>query len=287
MSNVNLEPLVPANDAASREDATFAEILSSFEQQHADERGSETVTGTIVSVKPETILIDIGRKIEGSLAVAKWQEIEKADAKPGDSIVVSVGPRNEEGYYELSTVKVSRPKDWSGLQGAFAEKRTIAGTVVEQVKGGFRVDIGVRAFLPASRSGVREMGEMAGLVGQEIQCRVTKLDVEKEDVVVDRRVVLEEEQARRRQEAFEELREGAVVRCRVRSVMDCGAFVDVGGVDGLLHVVDMSYSRVGKASDVVKPGDELELKILKIDPANRKVSLGLKQLQEDPWTVAS
>lgn len=287
MSNVKLEPLIPATDAASREDATFAEILSNFEQQHADERGSETVTGTIVSVRPETILIDIGRKIEGSLAAAKWQEIEKAEPKPGDSIVVSVGPRNEEGYYELSTVKVSRPKDWSGLQGAFAEKRTIAGTVAEQVKGGFRVDIGVRAFMPASRSGVREMGEMAALVGQEIQCRITKLDVEKEDVVVDRRVLLEEEQARRRQEAFEELREGAVVRGRVRSVMEFGAFVDLGGTDGLLHVADMSYSRVGKASDVVKPGDELEIKILKIDPANRKVSLGLKQLQDDPWTIAA
>src|ERR1700685_1073108 len=203
MSNVNLEPLVPADDAISRQDASFAEILSSFEQQHADERGSETVPGTIVSVKPETILIDIGRKIEGSLAIAKSQDTGKGEPKAGDSIAVSVGPRNEEGYYELSTVRVSRPKDWSGLAAAFAEKRTIAGTVAEQVKGGFRVDIGVRAFMPASRSGVREMGEMASLVGQEIQCRITKLDVEKEDVVVDRRVVLEEEQARRRQESFE------------------------------------------------------------------------------------
>ena len=182
---------------------------------------------------------------------------------------------------------MERPKDWSGLEAAFPEKRTIAGTVVEQVKGGFRVDIGVRAFMPASRSGVREAEEMQNLVGQEIQCRITKLDVDKEDVVIDRRVILEEEQAGRRQQAFAELREGAVVRGHVRSVMDFGAFIDVGGVDGLLHVIDMSYSRVGKASDVVKPGDELEVKILKIDPSSRKISLGLKQLQEDPWTVAA
>jgi small subunit ribosomal protein S1 len=287
MSNVNLESLLPADDATPREDVTFAEILSSFEQQHADEHGGETVTGTVITVRPETILIDIGRKIEGALPLAKWREIETAEPKAGDSIVVSVGPRNEDGYYDLSTVKISRPKDWSGLQAAFTEKRTIAGTVVEQVKGGFRVDIGVRAFMPASRSGVREMSEMAALVGQEIQCRITKLDVEKEDVVVDRRVVMEEEQARRKQEAFEELREGAVVRGRVRSVTDFGAFVDLGGTDGLLHVTDMSYSRIGKASDVVKPGDELEVKILKVDPANRKVSLGMKQLQDDPWTVAA
>ncbi len=159
--------------------------------------------------------------------------------------------------------------------------------VAEQVKGGFRVDVGVRAFMPASRSGVRETEELPKLVGQEIQCRITKLDVDKEDVVVDRRVVLEEEEAQRRQQAFSGLREGSVVRGRVRNVMDFGAFIDLGGVDGLLHVADMSYSRVAKAGDVVKAGDELELKILKIDPSSRKISLGLKQLQEDPWTVAA
>ena len=160
--------------------------------------------------------------------------------------------------------------------------------VVEQVKGGFRVDIGVRAFMPASRSGVREADDMPKLVGQEIQCRITKLDTEKEDVVVDRRVVVEEEQAVRREQAFAGLREGSVVRGRVRSLMDFGAFIELApNVDGLLHVVDMSYARVGKAADVVKIGDELEVKILKIDPATHKIALGLKQLQEDPWTIAA
>lgn len=287
MSNVNLDPHVPMEEAAPRDERSFAEILSSFEQQHPDGRGGETVTGTIVSVGPESILVNIGRKTEGSLRLSKWQEAEKSEPKKGDPIIVSVGPRNEEGYYELTTVKVERPKDWKGLQTAFADKSTIAGTVVEQVKGGFRVDIGVRAFMPASRSGIREMDEMPALVGQEIQCRITKLDVEKEDVVVDRRAVLEEEEKLRKQQALEQLREGAVVRGRVRTVMDFGAFVDVGGIDGLLHVADMSYSRVGKAGDVVNTGDELEVKVLKIDPASRKISLGLKQLQEDPWTVAA
>ena len=231
--------------------------------------------------------MDVGRKMEGSLPVSKWQETQQGEPRIGAQISVSVGPRNEEGYYELSTIKIERPKDWSGLQTAFAEKRNIAGVVFEQVKGGFRVDVGVRAFMPASRSGVREADEMANLVGQEIRCRITKLDVEKEDVVVDRRVVLEEEQAQRRTEAFAELREGAIVHGRVRSVMDYGAFLDLGGVDGLLHIADMSYARIGKASDVVKAGDELDVKILKIDPATKKISLGLKQLQDDPWTVAA
>src|SRR5581483_4698899 len=210
MSNVNFDPFVPGEAADSREDSTFAEMLSNFEQQHQG-TGGETVNGTIVSVQPENILVDVGRKIEGSLSLARWRETQSGDPTAGAAVVVSIGPRNEEGYYELSTIKVERPKDWSGLQRAFAEKHNISGIVAEQVKGGFRVDIGVRAFMPASRSGVREMTDMAGLVGQEIQCRITKLDVDKEDLVVDRRVVLEEQEAQKREHAFSELREGAVV----------------------------------------------------------------------------
>jgi small subunit ribosomal protein S1 len=271
----------------SREEPSFGDILSSFEQEHAEAGSAETVTGTIVSVSPDAVIVDIGRKTEGVLSLSKWMETQEGDPQPGASLSVTVGPRNAEGLYELSTIRVERPKDWSGMEAAFAEKRTVAGTVVELVKGGFRVDIGVRAFMPASRSGVREMNDMPSLVGQEIRCRITKLEVDKEDVVVDRRVVLEEEQAQRRQEVFAGLSEGAVVRGRVRSVMDFGAFVDLGGVDGLLHVSDMSFTRVGKAGDVVKVGDELEVKILKVDPSTRKISLGLKQLQEDPWTVAA
>jgi len=287
MSNPNLETLTPAEQQGAVEDTSFADILSNFEREHTESPG-ETLTGTIVSIGPENVLIDIGRKTEGALSLTKWKETQVDEPKVGATLQVSVGGRDEEGYYQLSTIKVDRPKDWSGLQAAFAEKRTIAGVVVEQVKGGFRVDVGMRAFMPASRSGVREADDMPKLVGQEIQCRITKLDTEKEDIVVDRRVVVEEEQAVRRQQAFAELREGAVVKARVRSLMDFGAFMELSpGVDGLLHVVDMSYARVGKASDVVKVGDELEVKILKVDAATRKIALGLKQLQEDPWTVAA
>lgn len=289
MSNVNLDPSSPADVSSPQEESSFADILSSFEQQqHADAAvGGQTFNGTIVSVRPEVILIDIGRKIEGSLSIAKWRETQEGEPKVGAQVVVTAGPRNEDGYYELSTQKVERPKDWTSLQTAFTEKQIIAGTVTEQVKGGFRVEIGVRAFMPASRSGVREADDMPKLVGQEIRCRITKLDTEKEDIVVDRRVVLEEEDAHRRQQAFADLREGTVVRAKVRSVMDFGAFLDLGGVDGLLHVGEMSHTRIGKASDLLKPGDELEVKIIKIDPATRKISLSLKQLQEDPWQVAA
>lgn len=286
MSNLNSDQFVSAETASTPEDSSFAEILSNFEQEHAAS-GAEAVTGTVVSVTPEAILVDIGRKTEGSLPLSSWAARETGEPTVGATVLVTIGPRNEEGYYQLSTVKVDRPKDWTSLQSAFTEKRNVAAVVVEQVKGGFRVDLGVRGFMPASRSGVREADEMSKLVGQEIQCRITKLDVEKEDVVVDRRVILEEQESQRKAEAFSQLREGAVVRGKVRNVMDFGAFLDLGGVDGLLHVVDMSFTRVGKASDVVNVGDELEVKILKIDPAAKKISLGLKQLQEDPWALAA
>ncbi|MBV9303362.1 MAG: 30S ribosomal protein S1 [Acidobacteriaceae bacterium] len=287
MSNLHSDPLSPAANTAEQEESSFAEMLSDFDQQHADGKTGDTVTGTIVSVSSDAVLVDIGRKIEGSLPRAKWDEVEQNEPKRGASVTVTIGPRNEEGYYDLSMLRIERPKDWAGLQKAFDEKRTIAGVVVEQVKGGYRVDVGVRAFMPASRSGVRDAAEMPALVGQEIQCRITKLDVEKEDLVIDRRVVLEEEELQRRERAFADLKEGAVVRGRVRSVMDFGAFIDLGGVDALLHVADISHSRVNKAGDAVKIGDELEVKILKTDPATKKLSVGLKQLQEDPWTVAA
>jgi small subunit ribosomal protein S1 len=286
MNNEIFDPAFPS-DEAPKEESNFGDILSSFERQHPDAAGEQTISGTIVAVRADGILVDVGRKIEGMLSLSRWMETETGDPQVGAPISVTVGPRNEEGLYELSTIRIERPKDWSGLQAAFEQKQNIAGTVAEQVKGGFRVDIGVRAFMPASRSGVREMVDMAGLVGQEIQCRITKLDTDKEDVVVDRRVVLEEEQAKRRHEVFSDLKEGAVVRGRVRSLMDFGAFLDLGGVDGLLHVVDMAFTRIAKAADFVKVGDELEVKILKIDPKTQKISLGLKQLQEDPWSVAS
>ena len=158
--------------------------------------------------------------------------------------------------------------------------------MLEVVKGGLRVDVGVRAFMPASRSGAREQAELEKLVGQQIECRITKLDTASEDVVVDRRVVLEERERAAKEEAFGTLQEGAVVRGTVRSLTDFGAFVDLGGVDGLLHVSDMAYARNVKPSDVVAVGDTIDVKILKISARTRKkISLGLKQLPPDPWTL--
>src|SRR5580658_7393336 len=192
----------------------FADILSQYEQSHTHkpEAGGQGLTGTVVAVSPEQVFIDIGQKIEGVMPVDAFKDPSgKAIVRVGDQFPVSIKGRNEEGYYELSKVHVERPKDWSSLEAAFAEKRAIAGVVSGVVKGGLTVDIGVRAFMPASRSGAREAGDMEKLVGQEIRCRITKLDVDDEDVVVDRRIVTEEEALATRDRRYSELAVGNIM----------------------------------------------------------------------------
>jgi small subunit ribosomal protein S1 len=272
--------------AAPADENSFGDILQQFEQEH-HANGREAIQGTVVSITPETVFVDIGRKMDGTLPVEKVRSAQgELAVRVGESITVTVTGREEDGSYTLSTVRVERPKDWSALEKAFAEHRTIGGMVTEVVKGGLRVDVGMKAFMPASRSGARELADMEKLVGQEIKCKIIKLDTASEDVVVDRRVVLEEEAAVAKEKAYSDLREGMVVRGTVRSLTDFGAFVDMGGIDGLLHVGDMAWHRVAKPSEVVSPGDSIEVKILKVNAQTRRIALGLKQLQPDPWTAA-
>jgi small subunit ribosomal protein S1 len=209
--------------------------------------------------------------------------------KAGDKLPVSVTGRDPEGYYQLTRAKVERPKDWSALEKAFAEKATIVGTVTGVIKGGLSVDVGVRAFMPASRSGARDAAEMEKLVEQEILCRIIKLDVTDEDVVVDRRAVAEQEERSVKERRHSEMREGEAVSATVRSLTDYGAFVDLGGVDALLHVSDIAWSRVNKPADVLSLGQQIDVKVLKIstDSDNRRISVGLKQLQPHPWDAVA
>jgi small subunit ribosomal protein S1 len=265
---------------------SFGDILSEFEQQHHGPARGEAIPGHVVSITAESVFVDIGRKLDGVLPVELFRgQKGELTIKVGDPLLVTITGNDGEAY-TLSTLKVERPKDWSAFGRAFAEGHAIAGTVTEVVKGGLRVDVGVPAFMPASRSGAKDQAEMEKLIGQEIQCKIIKLDTADEDVVVDRRVVLEQEERRAREKRLSELVEGAVIRGTVRSLTDFGAFVDLGGVDGLLHVGDMAWHRVAKPSDVVSSGDSVEVKILKVQPETRRISLGLKQLQADPWTLA-
>jgi len=278
------ESNIPEDQTTPEPDESFEDILLQYEQSHSRqaEDGSKQLEGTVIAVSAESVFLDIGRKSEGILPLAAFQSAGET-VKPGDKFLVSVKGRDPEGYYELSRSKISQPTDWPALEQAFAAKATIVGTVTAVVKGGLSVDVGVRAFMPASRSGTRDAAEMEKLVGQEIRCRITKLDVTEEDVVVDRRAIAEDEERAVKERRYSEVTEGETVRGTVRSLADYGAFVDIGGVDALLHVSDIAWGRVNKPADVLSLGQEIEAKVLKIDAEKRRISLGMKQLQPDPW----
>jgi phosphoglucomutase len=282
------EPREDEKQTSPEAESSFADILNQFDQAHThDTADGESREATVVAVNDENVFFDIGQKTEGVMPAAVLRDEQgPIPVKPGDVIKVSVKGRNEEGYYELSLIHIERPKDWSALTKAFEEKLTISGTVTAVIKGGLSVDVGVRAFMPASRSGARDVPEMQTLVGQEISCRVIKLDTEKDDVVVDRRVVLEEERSKSKEEKLSSLKAGSIVRGTVRSLLEYGAFIDVGGIDGMLHVADISHGRVNKPADALTVGQQLDVIVLKVDPAKKRISLGLKQLQPDPWTTA-
>lgn len=285
------DPQTPDTEApqnAAVENAeSFGEIFSEYQKSHARKsEGGKQIEATVIAVTAESVFFDIGFKSEGILPVSALQG---ETLKPGDKALVTVKGRDLDGYYELSRFKVERPMDWSALEKAFAEKTAVLGTVTAVVKGGFSVDVGVRAFMPASRSGVREAAEMEKLVGQEIRCRIIKLDVADEDVVVDRRAVAEKEERISRDRIYGQIKEGDTVTGTIRSLTDYGAFVDIGGVDALLHVAEISWGRVNKPADVLSVGQQVEVKILKLasEGDKRRISVGLKQLQAHPWDAVA
>jgi small subunit ribosomal protein S1 len=266
---------------------SFKDVFSEYEQSHRRkaESGSQRREGTVIAVTADSIVLDIGFKTEGVLPLTAFP----ADKPPksGDRVQVTIKGRDPEGYYELTRGKVERPTDWASLEKAFAEKSTIIGTVTGVVKGGLSVDIGVRAFMPASRSGTHDAAELEKLVEQEIRCRIIKLDVDDEDVVVDRRAIAEDEERAGKERRFSELKEGDIVQGEVRSLTDYGAFVDIGGADALLHVGEISWRRVAKPADVLSTGQLIEAKIIKIDEEKHRVAISLKQLQPHPWDAVA
>src|SRR5579872_2084589 len=275
-SNSAPQPVAEATES-------FGEIFSQFQKSHSHKtEGSKQLQATVIAVNAEAVFFDIGYKSEGILPLAALQG---ETLKPGDKAMVTVKGRDPDGYYELSRFKVERPMDWTALEKAFADKSSILGTVTAVVKGGFSVDVGVRAFMPASRSGVREASEMENLVGQEIRCRIIKLDVADEDVVVDRRAVAEEEERASKDRLYSQIKEGDTVSGTVRSLTDYGAFIDIGGVDALLHVSDIAWGRVNKPADVLSVGQSVDVKVLKLanEDDKKRISVGLKQLQPHPW----
>jgi len=265
---------------------SFADALRDFERSHShkSDTGQKQLKGTVISLSADQVFLDIGYKTEG--VVPRSALKNNADGvKPGDTFPVSVTGRNEEHYYELSLFQVAQPRDWTALEEAFNQKLAVVGTVTAVIKGGLSVDIGVRAFMPASRSGTRDAAELEKLVGTEITCRITKLDTTDENVVVDRRVVLEEQARAESATRHAAMAVGDVLPGTVRTLMPYGAFVDLGGLDGLLHISDIAHTRIAKPEDVLSVGQQIQVRVLKIDPDTKKISLGLKQLQAEPWAT--
>ncbi len=269
-----------------------AEELSKLMDQYAAPQQApaegEVVEGRVVAVSDLGVVVDIGRKSEGLIPAQEFLDAENpAKLEPGLTVEVQPTGEHKDGYVILSYQRAHRRRVWANIEKAYREKTHITGRIVDKVKGGLVIDIGVRAFLPASQADLKPSKELEELKDQEIEVRVLKLNRKRGNVVVSRRAILDEEHQAQREKLKETLHEGQVLKGTVKSITSYGVFVDLGGVDGLLHVSDLSWGRVTNPVDVVRPGEELEVQILKFDPEKMRVSLGRRQLLPDPWATVA
>ncbi len=264
---------------------SFAQL---FEQSLANQRirPGMILTGLVVDVTPDVVIVNVGLKSEAVIPLDQFKnERGEVEVKSGDSVEVALDSVEDgTGETRLSREKAKRARTWTRLEEAFNKSEIVTGVITGRVKGGFTVEIeNVRAFLPGSLVDVRPVRDTSYLEGKPLEFKVIKLDQKRNNVVVSRRAVVEQEFSAERSALMENLQEGAVVRGTVKNLTDYGAFVDLGGIDGLLHITDMAWKRVKHPSEVVKVGDEIDVRILKFDRERSRVSLGLKQLGADPW----
>ena len=293
-------PVAPSVEGADGTAVTPVEIAEATETADAAEIGElltampevsgvpigQVTKGYVVKVTDDEVMVDIGLKSEGAIPRAEFVgEDGQVAVQPGDSVDVLIEEYDEqEGTFTVSHRKAAVLRAWEDLERASNEQTNVTGRVIERTKGGMTVSVsGVNAFLPASQADIRPLRNIDALIGEEITCKVVKLNRGRNNVVVSRRAALEEENAQRKAELTQQLAEGVELTGRVKNLTSYGAFVDLGGMDGLLHVTDLAWGRVGHPSEVVKVGQELRVKVLKYDPEKERVSLGLKQLVPDPW----
>ena len=269
----------------------FATALETFTPEAEAAVGEDhIVKGTVLKVTPTHVVVDIGAKSEGMLPIAEVLDHSGSPKfKAGDEIDVMIEKgETEEGYTKLSHLKAQRLRAWDEIERAHDEKRPIKAVVIERIKGGLTVEIyGAQAFLPGSQVDLRPVRNLEGLKGQEIEVEIIKLNKKRGNIVVSRKQMLEEEQQAKRSKVLEHLEEGTVLTGTVKNLTDYGAFVDLGGIDGLLHITDMSWGRLTHPRDLVNVGDEIQVKVLKFDKDKQRVSLGFKQLTPDPWLDAA
>ena len=272
-----VEQQMPAN-------ADMEQLIDDYSHFELPGEGA-VLQGTVLSVTDKEVIVDIGYKSEGLVPIAQFTHADgTVSVKQGDVIDVMVDRSQEvEGYVFLSHTKASKLKHWDTLEKAHRESLYISGRVLARVKGGLTVDVGVPAFMPSSQIDIRPIHNPESFVGQDIPVKIIKLNRRRGNVVVSRKLAIEEEISSRKSAALNALDEGTVVAGVVKNLTDYGAFVDLGGIDGLLHVSDMSYGRVTHPSEVLNVGDEVTVKVLKFDKDKERISLGLKQLHPDPW----
>src|SRR6202522_364210 len=274
--NPQAEQAVPEN----YED--FLEDYSHFAPPAAD----EVLLGTVLGITGKDVIIDFGYKSEGIVPIEQFQtHTGELTVRVGDAVDVMIEPGGEqpEGYVLLSHTRAARLRIWDHLDKAYQDQLVISGRVLGRVKGGLAVDVGVKAFMPGSQADPRPTHNLDSLLGQDIPVKIVKLNRRRGNVVVSRKMALEEEQHSRKSAALQVLEEGSIVTGVVKNLTDYGAFIDLGGIDGLLHVSDMSYGRVNHPSEVVTAGNEITVKVLKFDKEKERISLGLRQLVPDPW----
>jgi small subunit ribosomal protein S1 len=284
-SPADAEATAAAEEAAGSEE--MSKLMEQYDEQHEAASQNEIIEVKVVAYTEHGVVVDLGGKTEGLIPAAEFSETDIPRPEPNAVIEVQRTGEHKDGFTILSYQKVLRRRTWEKIEAAYKAKETITGKVVDRIKGGLVVDIGVRAFLPGSQFDLRPTQNLDDLTGTEVQVRVTKLNRRRGNVVVSRRAILEEELHAKRAQLMETLTEGQVVHGHVKNVTEYGAFVDLGGIDGLLHLTDLSWGRVKHPSDVVKPEQELDVIILKFDKEKQRVSLGLKQLMPDPWVNAS
>ncbi len=268
----------------------FASVLETFTLETEPAPSEDNVLkGTVVKITATHVVVDAGYKSEGMVPIAQVQDKDgNVTVKPGDEIEVMVDRvENTEGYVLLSHERAKRLRVWDNIEKAYNSKTPIKGRIEERVKGGVSVDIGVKAFMPGSQVDLKPVRNLESLRGEEVEVRVIKLNKKRGNIVVSRKELLEEDQASKRTTTLEHLEEGAVLTGIVKNLTDYGAFVDLGGIDGLLHITDMSWGRLTHPRDLVGVGDEIHVKVLKFDKEKQRVSLGFKQLSPDPWTDAA
>src|SRR2546421_9441652 len=283
----------PSVGVAHKEDNhmdDFAAALESYTLETEPAPSEDNVfKGSVVKITTTHVVVDIGFKSEGLVPIAEVTDAEgNIKFQPGNEIEVMVQRgQNEEGSVLLSHERAQRVRVWEEIDKAYHSKEPIKGKIVERVKGGVSVDIGVKAFMPGSQVDVHPVRNLDSLKGQEVEVRVIKLNKKRGNIVVSRKAILEEEISVKRDKTLEHLSEGAILTGTVKNLTDYGAFVDLGGIDGLLHITDMSWGRLTHPRDLVHVGDEIHVKVLKFDKEKQRGSLGFKQLTPDPWLEAA